>query len=155
MSELQNYLVYAPIAVGAGVGIIVLVVLSTRKRSTGFNPPVPAPSATGVEDENSFSNRRNNHRREGKPVKIQVSSPAFRNKTDCGYVLDRSTSGLRIALPGAVTPGSTMQVRAENAPDTVPWVTVVVRNCRNAGRHFELGCEFDQTPPWNVLLLFG
>jgi len=55
----------------------------------------------------------------------------------------------------AITPGGTMQVRAHNAPDTTPWVTVVIRSCRNTGKHFEVGCEFDQTPPWNVLLLFG
>ena len=48
-----------------------------------------------------------------------------------------------------------MQVRAANAPETTPWVSVIVRSCRNAGQHFEVGCEFDRTPPWNVLLLFG
>jgi hypothetical protein len=32
---------------------------------------------------------------------------------------------------------------------------MAVRNCRDAGQHFELGCEFERTPPWNVLLLFG
>ena len=35
------------------------------------------------------------------------------------------------------------------------WVAVVVRNCKPTGTLFELGCEFEATPPWNVLLLFG
>ncbi len=154
--ELQNYLPYLPIAVGVGVGLVVLYILSKRKKRSAFAAPrLSQSTVTEIDDDQSFSNRRNTVRREGQPVKIHVSSPAFRNKMDSGYVLDRSTGGLRIALPAAVTPGSTMQVRADNAPDSVPWVTVVVRNCRNTGRHFELGCEFDQTPPWNVLLLFG
>jgi len=154
--DLAYYLQYSPIAVGVGVGFVVLLLLSRRKKKAAFAPPaVPQSAMNDMDDDQSFSNRRGTVRREGQPVKIVVSSPAFRNKMDSGYVLDRSTGGLRIALPAAVTPGSTMQVRADNAPDTVPWVTVVVRNCRNTGRHFELGCEFDQTPPWNVLLLFG
>jgi hypothetical protein len=55
----------------------------------------------------------------------------------------------------AMAPGSTMQVRAVNAPDTVGFVTVIIRSCRKNTDFFELGCEFEKTPPWNVLLLFG
>ena len=84
-----------------------------------------------------------------------VTSPALKNEVASGYVLDRSTGGLRLALTVAVASGITLQVRADNAPDNTPWVTVLVRNCRHAGQHYELGCEFDKTPPWNVLLLFG
>jgi hypothetical protein len=86
---------------------------------------------------------------------VLVTSPAFKGEVSTGYVLDRSTGGLRLALTTAVASGMTLQVRADNAPDNTPWVTVLVRNCRNAGQHYELGCEFDKTPPWNVLLLFG
>ncbi len=32
---------------------------------------------------------------------------------------------------------------------------LVVRSCRKNGEFYEIGCEFEKTPPWNVLLLFG
>ena len=84
-----------------------------------------------------------------------AASPAFKNGTNSGYVLDRSTGGLRVALQAGMAPGGSMQIRASHAPETTPWVTVIVRNCVDTGEHFEMGCEFDKTPPWNVLLLFG
>ena len=80
-------------------------------------------------------------------MKILATSPAFQNGTNPGYVLDRSTSGLRLALEAGMAPGSSMQIRAAHAPETTPWVTVIVRNCKDTGEHFELGCEFEKTPP--------
>lgn len=155
--DLADYLPYLPVVVGCGVGLSALVLLSLRvRKSRGFMVPVPMVRSGDTGDEDvSMANRRGTQRREGSPVRVVLSSPVFRNKTNCGYVVDRSTGGLRIALGMEITPGSALQVKAENAPDTTPWVTVIVRNCRHAGQHFELGCEFDQTPPWNVLLLFG
>jgi len=114
-----------------------------------------ARSSQWIAQTQSLSNRRNSLRREGAPVKVVLSSPSFKSGTNSGYVLDRSTGGLRIALQAGMAPGSTVQVRAKHAPENTPWVTVIVRNCKDTGEHYELGCEFDKTPPWNVLLLFG
>jgi hypothetical protein len=164
--DLDPYLQYWPvIGVGCSVGLIALTVLSIRhfRRPVRHLPP-PGPYL-GPEDAlkdsdwqldpRAYSDRREKVRREGKPVRILIASPLFKNQVEPGYVLDRSTGGLRVAMLSAMAPGSTVQVRAENAPDTTPWVTLIVRNCRHAGQHYELGCEFDKTPPWNVLLLFG
>lgn len=164
--NLDTFWSYLPFGVGCGVAAVVFTLLLipwTRKRlpkkTWRTPPPAPPPAMEPVADwlppEESFSDRRGSVRREGPPVKVVLSSPSFRSKQDYGYVLDRSTGGLRIAMRLAMAPGSTMQVRAANAPDSIPWVTLIVRNCRNAGQHYELGCEFDRTPPWNVLLLFG
>jgi hypothetical protein len=152
----MNLSLYIPIAVGVLVCLAVVGFLTFRRRDRSF--PAPPPVATTKDwetSDSSFADRRSNLRREGPAVKILVTSPSFKNTVEGGYVLDRSTGGMRIALNMAMTPGSTMQVRANNAPDSTPWVTIIVRNCRNAGQHYELGVEFDQTPPWNVLLLFG
>jgi hypothetical protein len=164
--NLDPYLSYWPIlGVGCAVGLIVLIGLSVR----WFRAPeraLPPPGLydgpeEGLRDSDwhldprSYSDRRGTIRREGRPVRVLVTSPAFKGEVSTGYVLDRSTGGLRLALTAAVATGMTLQVRADNAPDNTPWVTVLVRNCRNAGQHYELGCEFDKTPPWNVLLLFG
>lgn len=112
-------------------------------------------SSSWVTDLPSLSDRRTSLRREGTPVKILATSPAFKDGTNAGYVLDRSTGGLKLALQAGMAPGSSMQIRASHAPETTPWVTVIVRNCTDTGEHYEMGCEFEKTPPWNVLLLFG
>lgn len=158
--DVTPLLPYLPLAVGCGVGLLALTIFSMRPRKqpreAGASVSLLRPAGGDpAEDDVSLANRRGTHRREGAPVKVLLSSPAFRNKTNSGYVVDRSTGGLRIAISTELAPGSAVQVKAEHAPETTPWVTVIVRNCRHAGQHYELGCEFDQTPPWNVLLLFG
>jgi len=105
--------------------------------------------------EQSYADRRGAVRREGGPVRVVLSSPSFRNGVNDGFVVDRSTGGLRILMQTAMAPGSTIGVKAANAPDTVGFVTVIVRSCRKSTDHYEVGCEFEKTPPWNVLLLFG
>ena len=159
-SILEPLLPLLPIAVGCGVGMFVLGFLSARRRGGSRSrravPPADPRRGRAWEDPTSrFADRRTTLRRDGAPVSILVAAPSLRAGDEEGYVLDRSTGGLRIALAKAVAPGSTLQIRATNAPDTSPWVPVLVRNCRDAGQHFELGCEFEHTPPWNVLLLFG
>jgi hypothetical protein len=153
-----DFLPYAPYAVGSAVGGVVLLLMLRKKsqRKDSLNPDdlLKAADSTEIGDE-GFSDRRGAVRREGAPTRVIVSSPAFKAKLESGWVLDRSTGGLRLALNRAVPPGSGLQVRAENAPDTIPWVNVLVRSCKNTGEHYEVGCAFETTPPWNVLLLFG
>ena len=156
-----------PVAVGGAVAIVVLSIyfLTHQRRGSKrvtFVTPPPNPNAMTAEKgvnwdppEQSYADRRGAVRREGQPVRVTLASSTFRNGVNEGYVLDRSTGGLRIAMPSAIAPGTAMQVRAANAPDTIGFVTVIVRSCRKNGDHFEVGCEFEQTPPWNVLLLFG
>ena len=154
-----EYLPYVlPAAVGLAAVLVVVLLLLGRKKGT-VKPPVQAAggkksSQWAVLNGQSYADRRTSLRREGAPVEVEVASPALRGN-NAGYVLDRSTGGLRLALASGMAPGSTLQVRAKHAPDNTPWVTVIVRNCHTDGEHFEVGCEFENTPPWNVLLLFG
>lgn len=157
-----------PIVVGGGVAIVVLTILflMNRKRR-GLNAEKLA-AATGSSNalheekalnwappEQSYADRRETVRREGTPVRVLLASPIFRNGACDGFILDRSTGGLRVAMSIAIAPGAIMQVRAVNAPDTIGFVTVIIRSCRKNDDFFEIGCEFEKTPPWNVLLLFG
>ncbi len=154
----QHLLLYfAPFAVGSAVSLGTLWLVLRRRRGPRASLAAPAgrPSGDWDEHEESFANRRASVRRDGVPVQIVLTSPTLRSGQDDGYVLDRSTGGLRVAVNAAIPAGTVLQVRAGNAPDTVPWVTILVRSCRDAGPHYELGCEFERTPPWNVLLLFG
>jgi PilZ domain len=138
--------------------IVTLLMISKRGNGLGLKLPKgkdKKSSQSFLDEAASAADRRTSVRREGPPVEVTVTSPGFKAGTNHGYVLDRSTGGLRLALASGMAPGSSIQVRAKNAPETTPWVTVIVRNCKDTGEHFELGCEFDKTPPWNVLLLFG
>ncbi len=154
----SDMLPFLPLVIGAAVGLGVLVLLGLRSRQPAKDEETPtllSGSAQWRAAEASYSDRRSSVRRDGAPIKVLVNSPAFQTGQDYGYVLDRSTGGLRIALGTAVAAGTSLMVRACHAPDSVPWVTVLVRSCKPTGQHHELGCEFEKTPPWNVLLLFG
>ena len=147
-----------PVGIGClvGAGVLAAIGRGSRRRRAARSPaprPPREPRADEGDDE-SFANRRNSVRREGRAVKVFARSQSLK-AVEAGYVLDRSTGGLRLALGLPVPAGAAVELRAKNAPDSTPWVTVIVRSCRNAGKHHELGCEFDSTPPWNVLLLFG
>lgn len=156
-----------PVAVGGGVALVVLLVLalgSVLRRRPPLDAdrvaraagPVSADAASNWDPAvQSYADRRGAVRREGQPVRVVLAAGAFRNGACDGYVIDRSTGGLKIAAPTAVAPGTTMQVRAVGAPEGVEFVTVIVRSCRKTDEHFEIGCEFEKTPPWSVLLLFG
>ncbi len=154
-AEYLPYVVPACIVLATGL-IVILLLLKNKVKGGKFKiSKKPTSSQDSLMMGVSASDRRNSVRRDGPPVEVVISSPVFPNGDSQGYVLDRSTGGLRLALAVATAPGSTLQVRARHAPETTPWVTVIVRSCKPIEKHFELGCEFDKTPPWNVLLLFG
>lgn len=168
--EAKNWvLANLPATVGAVVAAIVLTFLlisaalrsrrreldPTKLATTNTAKPVSEKAFNWEPIEQSYADRRGSVRREGQPVRVVLAANAFRNGVADGYVIDRSTGGLKIASQVAVAPGSTLQVRAVDAPDTIGFVTVIVRSCRKSDDHYEFGCEFEKTPPWNVLLLFG
>ena len=172
LSQIQAVLVdNLAIVVGVAVALSILIgwfLMGRRRRRYDFASIVaasgPANLMNGTDQqkalswappEQSYADRRGSARRGGAPVRVTLSAPSFRNSVTDGFVVDRSTGGLRIATQSAMAPGSTMQVRAVNAPDNIGFVTVIVRNCKKSGDFFEIGCEFEKTPPWNVLLLFG
>jgi hypothetical protein len=150
-----GYLPYLPIIIGIVTGSVVLILLARGRKSSIQQADQDVPSEWRATDKTSYANRRNSVRRNGSRVRILVSSSIFPDGVESAFVLDRSTGGLRIATGAALPPGSSVQVRAANAPDTIPWVTIIVRSCKLSGGHYEMGCEFTETPPWSVLLLFG
>ncbi len=156
--DFAPYQPYLPHLVGCGVATGVFAAVIARKLLTGrshVDASDAARSGPNAFEESSFGDRRNSLRREGQPVHVHLASPAFHGSTRDGLVMDRSTGGLRIRLDSAVAPGTAIQILATNAPDTTPWVTAIIRNCKPVDRQYEIGCEFESTPPWNVLLLFG
>jgi hypothetical protein len=70
-------------------------------------------------------------------------------------VVDRSLKGLGILSHLPFTRGTLLNVRPRNAHEKTPAVQVQVRNCRQKGKQWLVGCHFPHTPPANVLMLLG
>lgn len=101
------------------------------------------------------SERRSTIRREGRPVPVLLSDLRAQAPPLAGFVVDRSTGGLRIAATEHYPIGAILTIRSTSAPAELPWVQVQVRSCDRVGDHYQMGCSFLEQPPWNVLLLFG
>jgi len=119
-----------------------------NKSGTAKKPTLQELAAMGVSAE-----KRGTVRRSGNAV------PVFVEEGDGvlvrGYVVDRSAGGIGLALDHSLSLGTIVRVRPSKAPDTAPWVAVQVKSCRAEGTEYELGCQFQTLPPFNVMLLFG
>jgi hypothetical protein len=143
------------------VGLLAIVVVwaGRKRKAVDARPTLDVPPEPGdwedYDPHRHSGDKRTSNRRQGGFVPLFLASPAFAGGIGVGVVLDRSTGGLRIASEVEVRPGQTLQVMAEAAPPGTPWVSVTVRNCIKERNRSILGCEFETTPLWNVLLLFG
>ncbi|MBY0460072.1 MAG: hypothetical protein K2V38_22375, partial [Gemmataceae bacterium] len=92
---------HLPIAVGGLVAFLVLTFLavSAARRRSPLNPSkLTAPSEKALNwapHEQSYADRRGAVRREGQPVRVVLACASFRNGVADGYVVDRSTGGLK------------------------------------------------------------
>jgi hypothetical protein len=112
--------------------------------------PVQDPYALG-----SLSEQRLAPRRTGNAIGLLLRDPEGKGPERSGWVLDRSVGGLSIQLDGALEPGTVWQVRPRKAPEGTPWIKVEVRSCVMEDGAWKIGCQFEKTPTWNVLMLFG
>ena len=99
--------------------------------------------------------RRLSLRRPGNPVRVQVVGVDASQKPWEAWVVDRSSGGLRLAVPKPVAVGARLQVRTMHDPACSPWVQLCVRGCWQREDLWVVGCQFVRLPPMNVLLLFG
>ena len=150
------------LALAAGlVVILVFLVLGRGKRFRGPvvlpNEPSASPDWEALPPRARHDERRRSIRRGGLPTPILVidSKGGRRAKASEAYVLDRSTGGLRLALEHGFPTGATLLAKPGNAPEGFEWVKLVVRNCREVGDYFELGCQFESDLELSRLLMFG
>jgi hypothetical protein len=151
------------LALGSGL-VVILVFLLLGRRGKGFRGPVVLTTAPAASPDweaphplARHDERRRSIRRGGLPTPILVvdSKGGKRAKATEAYVLDRSTGGLRLALERAFPAGSALLAKPGNAPEGFEWVKLVVRNCREVGDYFELGCQFETDLELSRLLMFG
>jgi anti-sigma factor RsiW len=105
----------------------------------------------------SFHERRSAPRRKGNPVSVQVSDARAKTAPVPGFVVDRSLQGLGLEVGGEmdVEVGMVLSVRPRSSGSQPPWTQVVVRNCREDGPGWRLGCEYVTPPRSEVRMLFG
>jgi hypothetical protein len=140
-------------ALVAGLAVTALgaaaVLLLTRRRPApppADWPPAPSPRLAAGE-------RRLLLRRRGAAVPLLVIADAWARPVD-GWVIDRSLTGLRIAVGAPVEPGWMLEagVRDPKKGDLRAFRLEVV-HCRPDGRVWEAGCRFAEAPPVEVMLL--
>jgi len=106
-------------------------------------------------DEEDPEKQRQSLRREGHTVNVLVTRSDRADECISAVVTDRSRGGLKLIVTEPVPVATVLGVRALNAPDENMWVRLSVRRCEQVGDHWEIGCQFLEEQPWNILLLFG
>jgi hypothetical protein len=118
-------------------------------------PTVVDGGGMGRKVPRQFRDQRAAARRTGNPVEVQIADADATAVQGTGQVLDRSRTGIRMAVPGPVKPGTVLCVRSAWYGDDAPWVRVEVRRCRPSADGCVVGCRFTEALPWSTVLLFG
>jgi hypothetical protein len=157
MRLLQDPTTQTVLAVGAFaacLGVLTWFLLSGRRKSV-FLPILNRP-ADELSRKRSAVERRQAVRRAGNPVAVLLTDHPLGSAPVSAWVVDRSRGGLGVQSPRSFAPEITLAVRAVHAPEQTRWTAVRVLDCVELAKgHWMLHCAFVETPPWNVLLLFG
>jgi hypothetical protein len=150
------------LALGSGMAIILIFLFLGRRQRRSGAVVAPATDENGLSPADVWlppakgpDERRRSVRRTGVPTAIQISDPKRPKRVIDGFVLDRSSGGLRLAMEKPFATGIVLNIRPTNAPPEMAWVPIFIRNCREVGDYFEIGCQFQEELPWNLLLMFG
>lgn len=122
--------------------------LHERLAETTARPLAPPRPTTG-------DDRRTTPRRHGNLVPVLVSNPQVTTDILQGWVLDRSTGGLRLLTDEPIAAGSMIRVQPAKSPSRFRWISLYVRSCRPQGNNWVLGCQFQEKLPWSDLRMFG
>jgi hypothetical protein len=147
-----------PSLVGLGAALLAIAGLHFFSRGRSAQAP-PSPSGPQPEFDpfvqGSATEQRKAYRRAGNPIEVLLRTPGTGQEPKRGWVVNRSTGGLRLDVDQLVEEESVLEVRPSNAPPITPWVEVKVKDCRRTTDGWHLGCQFVRTPPWALLLMFG
>ena len=121
-------------------------------------PPEPSSSSAGPDpfDYGSPTNRRRALRRNGKSVEVLINQPGETPApAAAGWVVDRSSGGLRLFLAQAVPESTVLKVSVGGTSPATSPVDLEVTNCVKEGDGFLVGCQFVGKPTWPDILQFG
>src|SRR5947209_4839109 len=112
----------------AALVVTLPVLWFVRPRRTGAAVAEAAAAPARAEPDpfvvGSATEKRTAFRRQGNLVRITCSNEKASDRPFDGYVLDRSTGGLRLLLPAAYNIETVLSVRPVEASPVVPWVQV-------------------------------
>lgn len=126
-----------------------LAALGQAPPTAGSNP------GTGTAPPAAASNQRAAPRRAGNPVPVLLSVPGSGAEPLQGWVLDRSSGGLRILIDQPFKADSLLNVRPTKAHSSFPWIEVEVRSCQPERGSYNVGCQFTRKLTWAELQMFG
>lgn len=126
-----------------------------RRRRVNSDPTLLLPEDHDPFSQGSLGERRAAARRKGNHVEILLSNEEGTAEPTRGWVVDRSMGGLMLLLSEPADLGSILSIKPRHSPPGTPWVRVEIRTCTKSQEHYEIGCQFQRTPPWSVMLLFG
>jgi len=168
---MENFLKQLPLpagwevwgVVGAGVVAAFLAFVVGRRllagQPTGQPPGLPrrpaSPAPLDPFEIGSRSEKRSAVRRKGSSVEVELVLEGHPGPPTRGWVQDRSVGGLGLSVESEFACGTLLKVRPRNVPATAPWVEIEVRSCKPGDNGWLIGCSFRQSPPYNILLLFG
>lgn len=118
-------------------------------------PDQEAPTSGEEMAESAEGGDRRIHPRRKKLLRVQLVNPFSNAEPFSGWVVDRSLGGMCLSVDHEVEPGTHLRARPTNVPPSFPWVELRVQSVRPKDKVWELGCEFERTPTWEVLLQFG
>jgi len=101
-----------------------------------------------------FTERRQAPRRWGDPVQVFISDGGPATEPVRGWIMNRSAGGLGLSSAQPALEGALLSVRIAIAPETIPWTFLQVKSCIPSTGRWILGCQFVETPPREVLLMF-
>jgi hypothetical protein len=118
--------------------------------------PAPvAPPPEPVEEEENVEAMRAAPRRQGNPVQVTITDATNTMDGFQGWVIDRSSGGLRILVDQAIHAGSILSVKPVKAHAGFPWVQVKVCTCTPERGSFSIGVQFSTKLTWGELQAFG
>jgi hypothetical protein len=118
--------------------------------------PAPVEEAPEpVEEEENVEAMRAFPRRQGNPVQVSITDATNTMDGFQGWVIDRSSGGLRILVDQSILPGTVLSLKPVKAHPGFPWVQVKVCNCAPERGSFSIGVQFSTKLTWGELQAFG
>lgn len=105
-------------------------------------------------EEGEGGERRTSSRRKGNPIQLRITRLDNGELLE-GWVVDRSTGGVRILLDQTIPIKTALSVRPVKAATNFPWIKAEVRSCKPERGGYSLGCMFLQKLTWGELQAFG
>jgi hypothetical protein len=118
-------------------------------------PPAPEPPPAAAPREEDHAAKRSAPRRKGNPVPVVLTNESATMDPFQGWVLDRSSGGLRILVDQPAAIGTVLSVRPTKAHGSFPWIQIQVRSCQPERNSYALGVQFVSKPGWGEMQAFG